>query len=123
MDTDFTGGNGANGGQREGGRKMGSERWPETCSDKGQSALDFFERFPAVPLHRLAHRRSKVIQLGGGAPADVVMLGGSEGERSIFRPRPVDHADVFVRVANAMDVQKTRRNEGARARPGRRGPV
>ena len=43
------------------------------------------------------------------------MFFGRQGEFPIFGPRPINQPDVFVRFRNAMDVQKARRDEGARA--------
>ena len=64
------------------------------------------------------HRRVQPIEVFAGAPADVVMLGGSEGERAVPGPRPVNHADVFVRRGDTVDVEEARGNERAGARPG-----
>src|SRR5260221_6229549 len=41
-------------------------------------------------------------------------LGGG-GVAATLWPRPINQADVFVRVVDAMDVEKTRRDERARA--------
>ena len=48
------------------------------------------------------------------------MLGGGEFYcGGIFWARPVDHADVLVRVADPVDVEKARCDERARAGRGR----
>ena len=36
------------------------------------------ERLAAIPFHRVGHRGLELVQVRGGAPADVVMLGGGE---------------------------------------------
>jgi hypothetical protein len=43
------------------------------------------------------------------------MLPGSERQRSIFWPRPINHADMFVRIGDTMNVEEPRRDERARA--------
>ena len=47
------------------------------------------------------------------------MFFGGELNGSSLGSRPINHADVLVRVADAMDVEKTRRDERARAGRGR----
>ena len=47
------------------------------------------------------------------------MFLGGECELAVLGPRPVNHADVLVRVVDAMDVEKARRDERARAGLGR----
>ena len=57
-----------------------------------------------------------VVQFTDGTPADVVVLFGCEVLcRRNFWPRPVYQADVLVRFVDAMDVEKARRDEPARA--------
>ena len=51
------------------------------------------------------------------------MLLGGESERTTFRPREVNHADVLMRVCNAMDIEKARREESTRAGFGSWGPL
>ena len=50
------------------------------------------------------------------------MFFGSEGKSAIFRSSPIDHADVFVGVGDAMDVEKAGSNQGAGAGRGRGRP-
>src|SRR5688572_30472260 len=64
----------------------------------------FLNSLPAVPFYRVGHRRHERIEFVTGTPADVVMLPGGKSHRPIFRASPVDHADVFVGVSNAMDI-------------------
>jgi hypothetical protein len=82
------------------------------------SPLDFFEGFAAIPFYRVGHGGLEAIQLGGRTPADVVMLLAGKLHGTLPGPCPIHHADVFVSVGDAMDVQKTRRNQCARARLG-----
>ena len=44
------------------------------------------------------------------------------GERGVtgLHPREVDHSDVFVRFADAVDVEESRADQRARPRTGRR---
>ncbi len=51
------------------------------------------------------------------------MLGSGKGERTVAGAGPVDHADVLVRVADAMDVEKARGDQGAGAGFGRGRPI
>src|ERR1035441_7535618 len=43
------------------------------------------------------------------------MFLGGKRDFSIFGPRPVNHADVLMRFVDSVDVEKTRRDERARA--------
>jgi hypothetical protein len=46
------------------------------------------------------------------------MLGSSESQRASLGACPVNHADVFVSVRDAMDVQKAGSDQGASSRRG-----
>src|SRR5262249_50119504 len=48
-------------------------------------------------------------------PADIVMLFNGQDKRTALRSREVNHSNVFVRVGNAMNVEKAGRNESTRA--------
>lgn len=43
------------------------------------------------------------------------MLGGRESQGAVLWPRPVNHADVFVRFRDAVDVQEPRSDQRAGA--------
>ena len=96
------------------------ENEAEIENDSGRGNL--VDRLPAIPLHGVAHGRLELIQLPAGDPADVVMFLGREGKRTGPGPREVDHADVLVRVADTMDVEEARRDQGTRARLSRGRP-
>ena len=59
-----------------------------------------------------------MVEFFGGTPADVVMFGSGEGKGAVPGPRPVDHADMFVSVGDAVDIEKARGQESASARAG-----
>src|SRR5947207_14821327 len=80
------------------------------------ASRDFFERLAAIPFHGIAHRRPECVEFGVGTPPDVVMLESRKSDTSILWSGPVNHADVLVRVGDAMNVEEPRRDEGARAR-------
>ena len=85
--------------------------------------LQLFQRGAAVPLHCVAHRWIECFEFGVGAPADrVVFLGGERGGPPLHS-REVDHSDVFVRVADAVDVEESRADQRARPWTGRRGTL
>jgi hypothetical protein len=92
--------------------------------DRKTSSFDlpFFEvsnllqRFSAIPFYGLGHRRLKLPQVFRCAPTNIVMLGRRESQRALFGPRPINHADMFVGIGDAMDVQKTRSDQRARSR-------
>src|SRR5437867_2027616 len=44
-----------------------------------------------------------------------MMFIGREGQRPILRARPINHADMLMRLADAVDVQEPWSNQGARA--------
>ena len=46
------------------------------------------------------------------------MFGTSQGHGTLNGPRPIHHADVPVSIGDAVDVHKTRRDQGACARFG-----
>ncbi len=48
------------------------------------------------------------------------MLVSRKGDLPVLWSSPVNHADVFMRVGDAMDVEESRRDQGARARLCRR---
>ena len=52
-----------------------------------------------------------------------MFLGGEFDGGGIFRSRPVNHANMLVRVADAVDVEKTRRDERARVGRSRGRPL
>ena len=58
----------------------------------------------------------KRIEFGGRFPADVVVFRIGESHGAVFGSRPVDHADVFVGVGDAVDIEKARCDESAGAR-------
>ena len=68
-----------------------------------------------VPFDGIGHRGNEPIEVFARAPADIVMLVVGKGQRAILWPSPIDHAYVFVRVGDVMNVEKPRRNQGARA--------
>src|SRR5436309_8182019 len=87
---------------------------------------DFLDGLEAIPLPRLADRRPETIQVRRRAPADVVMLAFGQRQLSAIlftRPRPINHSDVLVRFVDAVDVQKSRRDQGPCAQPGRGRPL
>src|SRR6185369_5074345 len=45
------------------------------------------------------------------APADFMMFGGGKRECPLFRTCPINQADVFMGVGNAMDVHESRCDE------------
>lgn len=55
-----------------------------------------------------------------GAPANVVVLGLREGHLASLWAGPINHADVLVRFANPVDIEKAWRNQGTCTRLGRR---
>ena len=56
----------------------------------------------------------------GNGRDDLLVVRGRAAARPYLWPRPVDHADVFVRFVDAVDVEKARRDERTRAGFGRR---
>ena len=70
----------------------------------------------AIPFNGIGHRRRQFFQIVSAAPADVVMFFRCKfyGGR-IFWSRPINQADVLVRVVDAVDVEKARRDERAGA--------
>jgi hypothetical protein len=77
--------------------------------------FDFFDGLAAIPFHGVGHGGLERIEIGGGTPADVVMLGLGKRHRAVFGPCPVNHANVLVGIRDAVNVEKARRNQGARA--------
>jgi len=84
----------------------------QACSTRRFHLVD---GFAAVPFHGVRHGRLQSVQFFGRAPADVVMFFGSERNCSIFRARPIDHANVLMAIGDAMDVEKSRRDKRASA--------
>src|SRR5437016_723830 len=84
------------------------------------ASRDLFKRLATIPFHGVAHRRLECVEFAGRTPADVVMLVSRKGDLPVLWSSPVNHADVFMRVGDAMDVQEPRRDQGARARLRRR---
>src|ERR1041385_2245568 len=76
-----------------------------------------------IPLHRVRHGRAQSVQILRRTPSDVMMFPGGQGHGALLWPGPVDEADVFVRVVDAMDVEEARGDEGARAWFGRGGTL
>lgn len=48
-----------------------------------------------------------------------MLFGGKRG-RAVFHAREVDHPDVFMRIADAVNIEKSRRDQRARTGLGRR---
>src|SRR6266516_7171774 len=84
------------------------------------ASRDLFKRLVTIPFHGVAHRRLECVEFGGGTPTDVEMLGSRKSDLAVLWSSPVNHADVFMRVGDAMDVKEPRRDQGARARLCRR---
>jgi molybdate transport system substrate-binding protein len=78
-------------------------------------SAQFLDRLAAVPFHRIGHRRDECIQFLRGAPDNIVMFFSGERKRPIFRARPINQPDVFVRVVDPVNVQKSWSNQSARA--------
>src|ERR1051325_1607960 len=105
--------------------KCGSGEAPHAILDvpwDSESAWrwDFFERLAAIPFHGVAHRRPGNVQISETAPADVVMFVRRKSDTPVFRSSPINQADVFVRVGDAMNVQEPRGDQSASAGLGRR---
>ena len=73
----------------------------------------------AIIFHRVTHGWSQIIQFTRVAPSNGVMLRGRKRglpRLSYFGPREINHSNVLVRFANAVNIQKARANQRARTR-------
>src|SRR5256885_10595740 len=71
---------------------------------QGMSA-HLLEGFAAVPFDGIGHGGGEGIKLVTPAPAGVVVLVIREGQDTLARASPIKHADMVVRIGDAMNVK------------------
>ena len=79
---------------------------PETA--QGCGAMEISSMWPCGNTTRRCSSAVAGIQFRSGTPADVMMFLDRQRGRPASRPRPIDHPDVLVGGADAMDVEKAR---------------
>ena len=83
---------------------------------------NLLQGFTTIPFYRFGHDGLELFQIFRGAPTDIVMLSRGESQSALFRPRPVNHADVLVGVGNAMNIEKAGSDQSASSRRSGRRP-